>query len=294
MRFVILYLIAISIFATEAMGSDAYVLAEEEFGQGFFRSRGVECFFITAGHVVADAAEVELITSGRRKFTASLNTIYPDDVAILRVELSKDMRCPKGSWGAGEKLKTLLTMEQDGVIKKRLNDGSILQTKVTIKTYDDIRYIQITPKDSNVHFSKGFSGSPLYVAGKPAGMLLSVANGIGKVFRQDALNNTVSLFFDFEQSKTKVSTNSREAKHSKKIYSVSPSPIIFDGSLAKGSTAMHKIEGNTNTPLIIINPAPTNGLRHSLQILDSRKKVLAKYGHNYGNERKIPFTPPKD
>lgn len=180
----------------DSIGSDAFVSAEEEFGQGFFRTRGKECYFVTAGHVVEDATDIELTTSLRKNTEAIVLASYPSDIAILKVNPPEGEHCPESTWGDGKKLKSLLTVYKEGIIKTKLSDGSTVQTKVNIKSFDNFGYIRVTPVNPDEKFAKGFSGSPLYIAGQAAGMLLSVKKGVGKVFRQDALNNTLALFFE--------------------------------------------------------------------------------------------------
>ncbi len=92
--------------------------------QGFFRNRGPECFFITPAHVVEDSVDVELTTALREKFEAQVLISYPSDVAILKVIGTQNRDCPLSSWDDGKKLKSLLTVYKEGVIKTKLNDGS--------------------------------------------------------------------------------------------------------------------------------------------------------------------------
>ena len=290
---VLIYMI---LFSAEALGSDAYVYAEEEFGQGFFRARGTECFFITAGHVVEDATEIELVTSGRNRYEATVITTYPDDLAILRVEIPKNTTCPKSSWDSGKKLKTLLSMEQEGIVKTRLDDGSILQTTVSIKTFDAFRFIRITPKNPNDQFLKGFSGSPLFIAGKLAGMLQSVSNGVGNVFRQDALNNTVSLFFGAEEiNKKTLQIPSEMLDVTSKFVNEKTSlpPISFKGSITEEQSVEHQFKGTANSPLLITNEKTSGGFSYYLEILKGKKVV---YGAGHGSSKKTEhiFTPKKD
>ena len=289
-------IVLIVFFSTaEAFGSDAYVLAEDGFGQGFFRSRGLECFFITAGHVVEDSTEIELITSQRHRYNATVITIYPDDVAILRVELPANASCPKSSWDSGRKLKILLNMEQEGIVKTRLDDGSQLQTAVVIKTFNAYRYIQIVPKDSNDQFAKGFSGSPLFIAGKLAGMLQSVSNGVGKVFRQDALNNTVSLFFNAEQENKEIPPGNNKniiAVTDDVIATASEKPVVFKGSLSEGQTVEHEFEGIANSP-VLFTTAGTDNLRYYVQVFKGKKNLYERLTHA-NSESSHPFTPQKN
>ena len=284
------------IFITsDVLASDAFVFAEEDFGQGFFRQRGNECFFITAGHVVKDATEIELVTAERYRLRATVMTSYPDDVAILRVELPANNTCPKSSWDSGGKLKILLGMEQEGIVKTRLDDGSTVQTPVSIKTFDGYRYIQIVPKNPKDKFRKGFSGSPLFIAGELAGMLQSVSNGVGKVFRQDALNNTISLFFNDKKQITRVPKDNNESNvkpPTKVITSTSTSSAVFKGSISKGQTIEHNFQGVTNSP-VLFTTVKTQSVRYLTQIYQGKKLV---YKNKYDSTRATEhvFTPKKD
>ena len=287
--FVSFFLLFLPIY--DVSSSDAYVFAEEDFGQGFFRQRGAECFFITAGHVVQDSTETELITSERYRYKAFVVTSYPDDVAILRVELPKNDVCPKSSWGSGKKLKSLLGIEQEGIIKTRLDDGSTLQTAVQIKTFDDYRYIQVVPKNKNDKFQKGFSGSPLFVAGELAGMLQSVSNGVGKVFRQDALNNTVALFFQKNKINKEVKEPTQSKENAPSIASVNK-PKIFTGKIKKGQSVEHNIKGVANSPILFTLAKTSRSFQYTLKILKGKNVV---YSNRYTSYQLIEhvFTPKK-
>ncbi len=286
--------IVVWLCSLQVLASDSLVFAEEEFGQGVFRSRGAECFFVTAGHVVEDTTEVELITTNGSNLQASVVTSFPDDVAILRVDLPGNSGCPDGNWDSGNKLKTLLELETKGIVKTRMDDGSLAQTPVTIKKYNDYRYIQIAPERPEDQFSKGFSGSPLYIAGKLAGMLQSVSNGTGRVFRQDALSHTVALFFkDSQQADTSSqSLGPQTTPPSQPPESgAAHKPMVYQGKLAKDQTIEHTFEGRENSPILVTAKGTT--LRYTVQILKGKKKLFEK--HTYANnEGTYSFTPPKD
>ena len=285
-------IIFVVFFSVESFGSDAYVNAEEEIGQGFFRARGSECFFITANHVVENATKIELITPDRLRYKASVITTYPDDVAILRVELPIDTACPKSSWDSGKKLKVLLNMEMEGKVKTLLEDGSFLQTAVVIKAFDSNRYILITPKNSNIQISKSFIGSPLFIADKLAGMLQSVLNGVGYVFRQDTLNNTISLFFNVNQDISIVDTQKNKLNVEKNISTKNLNlPKTYKGKLAKGATLEHQFEAAANSPILFATTGTS--LRYQLQIFKGKKELYKT--NTYANRSATDvFTPQND
>ena len=300
MKKIIISVFCLLFLNCNVFASDAYVFSEEDFGQGFFRERGSECFFITAGHVVKDSTEIELVTSSRHRYKAEVITIYPDDVAILRVNLPVNASCPKSSWGSGNKLKILLNIEQEGIVKLRLDDGSRKQVPVYIKTFDAYRYIQITPKNQNDKFTKGFSGSPLFIAGTLAGMLQSVSKGVGNVFRQDALNNTVSLFFNDvkEYNKPKQSINVTTSKpvleisQNEVVKKITSKPVVFQGKIAKGQVVEQNFEGVSNSPVLFT----ASGAKHLLfyvQIFKGKKKLYEKLV-NADRDIAHNFTPQKN
>jgi len=293
---IVLYFVSIHVYA-----SDAFVFAEDEFGQGFFRERGHECFFITAGHVVENSVDIELVTSSYSRYKAMLVTSFPDDVAILSVDLPDNEKCPKSSWDSGSTLRTLLKVEQEGVVKTRLDDGSVMQTPVNIKTYDSYRFIQVTPKNINDNFTKGFSGSPFFIAGKLAGMLQSVNSGVGNVFRQDALNNTVALFFrDEKKNENKgdsvevvTAVNKPPSVIDEKFINNKPNTLdSYSGNLADGQSIEYKFEGQKNTPLLI-KALDGKDLRFHIRIYEGDTK-LYEASQSQSKEIRHVFTPQRD
>jgi len=283
-----------------SMASDAFVSAEDEFGQGFFRNRGSECFFITPAHVVEDAVDIELTTSLRKNIEAQVLMKYPSDIAICKVILPDGESCPQSSWGDGEKLANLLTVYKEGVIKTKLNDGSTMQTQVTLKTFDNFGYIQIVPKDPNVSFAKGFSGSPLYIAGETAGMLLSVDNGVGRVFRQDALNNTVALVFgqaekahDEPAIKTHVATEKERTDSD--VVMVTTKPNTFKGMIAPNQKIEYTFKGVKNSPVLFrFLKFSSSFPYYDAWIINEQKDTVAKYKKLGDSNKEHAFTPQQE
>lgn len=293
-------LILFLVFSTSnVIASDAYVFAEEEFGQGFFRHRGSECFFITPAHVVEEAVDIELTTALRKNINAQLLNRYPADIAILKAELAQGEKCPQSSWGNGEKLSSLLTVYKEGIIKTKLNDGSTLQIKVSIESYDNFGYILVAPTDATTSFAKGFSGSPLYIAGEAAGMLLSVNNGVGRVFRQDALNNTVALFFGEPASVDEKGVASAGGQPSAKSASPQTGPDIggtgkFEGKIAMGQTIDHPFEGQKNSPVILRFNKTHKKKIYKVSIINPQGDTVLKGGWQGYTNKDQAFTPAED
>ena len=315
-------------FLSCAAASDAFVSTDEQFGQGFFRSRETECFFITAGHVVEDAVDVTLTTSSRKNIDAVVLNIFPADIAILKID-SDDGKCPPSSWDDGKSLSSLLTVYKEGIVKTKLNDGSTLQTPVLIKKFNNYGYIQVVPKDADTAFAKGFSGSPLYIAGKAAGMLLSVKNGVGRVFRQDALNNTLALFFQSAQNsdpdiqsseknapqgavneglkqkqpgdniqaqaaEIKATATKTVNKSESELDKAFASQQAVKGEISKDQVITYKFQGRKNSPLLFRFMKKWNRDYYQTQILNSRKDVVKKSDWVGGSNYEWLFTPPEE
>ena len=267
----IISIFAFLIIPEYATASDAYVSAEGVFGQGYFRSRGSECFFITAGHVVEDASEIVLTTASRQQLTADVVTIYPGDVGLLKVNLLQGEKCPKSTWGDGAKLPSLLDLFKEGVIKTKLGDGSTLQTEAKIQSHDAIGYIRVASIDPKVDISQGFSGSPFFIADRAAGMLLSVKDGTGTVLRQDALNNMLALFFNSEVKEI----TSEKSDDNARIKVLALENETFTGKIAKDAVKDYLFKAEKNSPIELRIKAVKNVI-YNVQILDENENILFK------------------
>ena len=313
------FLAGIIFYQPVCFSSDAFVSADGSFGQGYFRTRGNECLFITPAHVVEDAGEITLITDSRKEISADILNIFPGDIALLKVNLKGKETCPKSSWSNGNKLSAFLKIYGDGYIITRLEDGSSLRTEVKIQGYDKFSTIKITSLNPKVDISKGFSGSPLFVADRPAGMLLSVKNGIGKVTRQDALNSYLSLFFNAQDDANEssnvqpisaptpkhshppevVNTTHVEKKSTPKKISQAVDGIkigsSLTGSIAKGNKIRKKIYLEKNSPITLSTPINRWG-QYQVYItddIDEDAKAIWKFYTDQGRPRSYGFTPPK-
>jgi flavin-binding protein dodecin len=197
-------------------------------------------------------------------------------------------------------LNALLEMEKQGELRTMLADGSIRITDVDIVSYDKYRNINIRPRNSLDAISKGESGSPLYIAGQFSGMLLSVKNDIGNVIRQDAMANTLSLFFG---DTVKVGQLSRtQLNNSIKVTSNSPekapvNELEFSGVIAKSAVTVHSMKLEENSLVRLNFSATGDSEKFNFEIWDASRKVVYRNPskHYSGTETfTIPFTPPKN
>ncbi|MBV5318507.1 MAG: hypothetical protein JZU50_11935, partial [Desulfobulbaceae bacterium] len=232
-----------SLFITHStLASDVYLKIDaNEFGQGILRQRRHECLIIAPAHVVENAFKIDITTSDRSKYSAEVLELFPGDLSVLRFVNENPSLCRQTGWSTKTNLNALLEMEKQGELRTMLADGSIRITDVDIVSYDKYRNINIRPRNSLDAISKGESGSPLYIAGQFSGMLLSVKNDIGNVIRQDAMINTLSLFFG---DTVKVGQLSRtHLNNSIKVTSNSPekapvNELEFSGVIAKSAVTV--------------------------------------------------------
>lgn len=275
----------ICLLMTSAAGyaSDAYVDAEEEFGQGVFRQRGHECFFLTPKHVVGDADEIRLFTEGKAEYPGKLERVYDIDLAIVR---SDDvLPCENRKWESGNRLRYLLDNFDDGVIKTRRPDGTLAQTRVFITEKGDPTRLSIKPRSVKDALQKGNSGSILYIDGEMSGMLLSVKDGVGTILRQDAMHNTVKTFFDA------VKTPLSEIIGDSDLFEYNTTVATFKGMVKQGETQDYKIGLDENSPLIFRVEKAKDGLEFNMELFDSRRKSVANWTRLGGAKQDLVFTP---
>lgn len=287
------------LFFTSAYGSDVYIKVDEnDFGQGVLRQRNFECLVITPAHVVENSYKIDLTTADKSKHSAELLEIFPGDVGVLRIT-DDPSPCRHTSWQDKTNLDVLLDMEKRGELRTMLADGSLRVTPVDIVSYDKYKNINIRPQNASDTIVKGDSGSLLYISGQFSGMLLSVKNGVGNVIRQDALANTLALFFnDSSPMSKKLVSSQPKAKEStvSTQKQKNGNEQEFSGTIAQSAVTEHRLKLEENSPVRLhFNPTGDQG-KFSVEILDSARRIV------YQNSRKsysgrdtfdIPFTPPK-
>ncbi|MCL2457737.1 MAG: hypothetical protein FWF31_02605 [Desulfobulbus sp.] len=284
-----------------AMASDAYIKTDNnETGQGVLRQRGEECLVIAPLHVVDNALQIDLTLADKRRYPAEMIESFPGDLSVLRITTADPIPCKSGAYYANIPLAPLLEAEKSGELRIMLADGSIRIVPVNIVGYDQFRAILIVPQDASTPLAKGESGSPLYIAGQFAGMLLSVSNNIGNVVRSDALAQTVALFFEDKARRTTTAVAPKKSAlpMAEKILlkEMAGKEREFSGIIAKSAAVEHtiKLEGNSPVRLSFI---PTGDAEQfNLEILDSARRIVYQNKNrplSGTDAARIPFTPPR-
>ncbi|WP_310600782.1 trypsin-like peptidase domain-containing protein [Desulfobulbus sp.] len=283
-----------------ALASDAYIRTDNnETGQGVLRQRGEECLVITPLHVVDNALQIEVTLADKHRYPAEMIESFPGDLSVLRIAAADSIPCKAGAYYANIPLDTLLASEKSGELRTMLADGSIRIVPVNIVGYDQFRAIHILPQDAAAPLAKGESGSPLYIGGRFAGVLLSVANNVGNVVRSDALAQTVALFFeDRTRRAPSVAPKKTEVSATEKALrkEMTGKEQEFGGIVAKSAAVEHtiKLEGNSPVRLSFIPTGDTE--QFNLEILDSARWIVYQNKSrplSGTDAARVPFTPPR-
>lgn len=285
--------------AQAGIASDAYIKADNnEIGQGLLRRRGGECLVITPLHVVDAAYAIQVTLADKRTLAAEMIESFPGDVSVLRFSSADSIPCRQGSFFTGPQLDALLGAEKQGEVRTMLADGSIRIIPVNIAGYDKFRSIHVVAQDADSRFTKGESGSPLYIAGRFAGILLSVKGNVGTVLRGDALAQTLALFFDERAGGP--STDGPSG-------GIDPTPDLqkkrekgaggqeFSGVVAQSAVAQHAVRLEGNSPVRLGVLPSGDPLSFNIEILDSARRIVFRNDTKpiSGSETlSVPFTPP--
>ena len=282
------------------LASDVYIRVDDnEVGQGVMRQRGSGCLIVTPAHVVENALKIEILTADRVKYQAEVLELFPGDISVIRFRGDEAAACRNASWSEATNLNLLLEVEKQGELRTMLGDGSLRITPVDIVAYDKYRNINVRPKNRTDAISKGESGSPLYIAGKLSGMLLSVKNDIGNVIRQDALTNTLSLFFGESNQTVRQGAMPLDREKLAQPAAQEKGPANgpeFSGVIVQSAAAEHQIKLEENSPIRLSFSATEGQGRYSVELLDTSRRVLYRgtfKRYNATETVTVPFTAPK-
>jgi len=254
---------------------------------------------IAPSHVVENAFKIEVTTAEKLQYSAEVLESFPGDVSVLRVNNDEGLFCRQPNWFSKVNVNGLLEREKQGRLRTMLADGSIRLTDVDIVGYDKYRNINVRPQNREDAIGKGASGSPLYIAGQFAGILLSVRNDIGNVIRLDALANTLALFFgDTLPARTPavVPVSSPKKADSDRPEKTMANEQEFSGTIAQSAVVSHTLKLEGNSPIRIQFSATGDGEKFSFEIWDStRRVVLRNPSQQYSGSESftIFFTPPR-
>lgn len=285
------FIIFASSLSATVSASDVLVSANFNVGQGFHYRVNDTCYVVTPNHVLGDAQSANIMLPTRQYQTAELEQSFDVDVAILKATTPMAL-CNANSFLQVSDLNKLLGVYQDGVLKTRLADGSVLQTKVVIQAVDDSEFLAIKPERSDEAFKQGYSGSILFVAEQAAGVLLEVDDQGGIVYRADALTELLNDYFDVS---SKVATSNQTAESSASDEDVTTTNTRLEGRIAKNQIKDYNVSMLGNSPIEFVLKATEAGeAKYSVQVLDKRENELLDYNFWTTRSYNFAFTPPQD
>ncbi|WP_394172299.1 hypothetical protein [Thalassotalea litorea] len=281
MRF---YLFGLLLISFHAVSADVQVITNSAQGQGFLYEHDEQCFVITPSHVIEDATKISILSAARKSYQAKVVNEFDVDLSILEIQDANKL-CAKTDFEQKTKLSSLLKIYDDGILRSKLSDGSTLQTKVNIDGVDEAEYLQITPKRESDILKQGYSGSVLYVADQPAGILLEVDEGQGFVYRSDALNEKLNAYFGLESA-----ANPNKSEESSVTSIVG---TVLSEQIAEGQELEWEFLAEENSPIEFIQEKSDERVQYLLEILDDREKVLFDDRLYAYRDAHFVFTPEK-
>ncbi|SFR50101.1 hypothetical protein SAMN04488070_1532 [Pseudidiomarina maritima] len=280
----------LSLFSPNSYSSDVLVSADFNVGQGFNYLVNGTCYVVTPKHVLGDAQTANIMLPTRQYFTADLAHVFDVDMAVLESNIP-EAQCNRNTFLQVSDLKKLLDVYQTGVLKTRLADGSVLQSKIVINTVDETEYLAIKPERADEPFKQGYSGSILFVADQAAGVLLEVDDEGGVVYRADALTQMLDEHFGVEDT-AEVSVATGEAKVADDSEVTTNSHLT--GRLAQNQIKDHEVKMLENSPIeFVLKANEGNRMRYSIRIMDRRENMLLDYDFYNDDPYNFAFTPPK-
>lgn len=287
-----LSLISLSaLFSPSSYSSDVLVSADFNVGQGFNYLVNGTCYVVTPKHVMGDATTANIMLPTRQYFTADLAHVFDVDMAVLESNIP-EAQCNRNTFLQVSDLKKLLEVYQTGVLKTRLADGSVLQSKIVINTVDETEYLAIKPERADEPFKQGYSGSILFVAEQAAGVLLEVDDEGGVVYRADALTGMLDEHFGVNDEPEATETATTEETNADDSAVTTNSHLT--GRLAKNQIKDHEVKMLENSPVeFVLKATEGNQMQFSILIMDRRENKLLDYKFYSTNDYNFAFTPPK-
>lgn len=168
-----------------------------EIGQGFLVKRLNNCYLVSPEHVIGDAFFSSIKTGTKRRLLGEAEKIqtFGYDLSLSSVTGAANTKCIT-SINSFNGIDSLLNQTTAVSVSSVNADGSKSLTPANLIEVG-IVYLNIQPKDNEMQFYKGLSGSLVYSGDKPLGILQSIdaETGTGKVLRIDRLIETIRPFF---------------------------------------------------------------------------------------------------
>ncbi len=285
-------------FSYLTAASDIYLETEHQKGQGMLRAVGGKCFVYTPAHVVAKANDIYVNTRFEKDMWGELISIYPQDLALVKLADDKSSACSESSWrDGGNRVNAILDVITSGQLQFRHKNGRIevFDIEITNKALHSTFDLKMKRKDNN--FEKGMSGSIITIGDYPIGMLLSVEGDLATAIRTDTMTDvTKSVVMNYATEKEKIelgyyNQSNTSAEHVDTGSHKQTTPIIakpsqssevkreqvFKGRISKGAEAEYKILARGVTSYRLINITQRDAVMLTLTLYDSAgNKVASK------------------
>lgn len=170
-------------------------------GKGIAVTRGLDCFIITAAHVVPEPVPIEheIIGSGGRTAVATRTWRDPNgaDLAVMRVK-DPDRVCGRDFYLQATDIVALTSAHRTGVLRVRGEHGRDVEIPVRVGRMLGRRTpLSIYSQPGAGDLGQGLSGGMLYIADQPAGILTEVstgADGRGTVLPISMINERLASY----------------------------------------------------------------------------------------------------
>lgn len=275
------------------------VLSGTSKGQGFYYEFNEICYVITPKHVLDDG-QISLITSSRDRYFATIEKIFKVDLALLKTNIPLH-HCEGERFSQNRPLRSLLNIYEEGILKTKLEDGSTAQLKVDITGVDSSEYLQIRPSNQLVKLKQGYSGSVLYVANQPSGIILEVDKGYGYIYRSDALLKLIYAYFNVGTKSLKASAGGESTLSSAitpdkaQAFEMQAQSVKVGGSiratLAPESNVDYDINLTENSPIRMDKILGLDSATYELKILDEDEIQVFKSRISGRSKDSLVFTP---
>lgn len=278
-------LLVVTLFlCIDASASVVKVETNNQVGQGFLIAIKGECTLLTPKHVVKGANTISVLTATRETFQAEIIELFETvDFAKLSTNVPY-WQCQNASLQTKTSLSTLLSVYDSGTVKTMVEDGSLKQITVQITRVDDTEFLEIIPVDSADNLKQGQSGSMLYVAGEPAGLLIELYEGKGLIYRVEAMEGLVfknPSLSEKDAPKTSIAKDESRIEISDHINT----------ELTVNKSRTFTIQLEENSPVLFENIKTDKYVRFQVQVLDAANLPVYTFQLDSNRGAFVPFTP---
>ena len=163
-------------------------------GQGVTRSRGPECFLITAAHLTQNKPTADVIVAPGIRGEADIEMNLAKDISILRITSQSSSFCPTDQdWSIGPATDPPPNSVKAWTLEMTNETGTVQTVPVTQISFDP-QYIFVERADGK-DFQEEMSGSPIRADGRLAGILLNLKGKTGTVFRLRYIDGIIQGIF---------------------------------------------------------------------------------------------------